>query len=78
MEIRADQETLVKAISAVLGVVDKRGTMPILSNVLIKTNGGGLEIGAIERPPGYFVRAIVTHGARPDYGKFSLAHRCAS
>jgi DNA polymerase-3 subunit beta len=48
MEIKADQETLVKAISAVLGVVDKKSTMPILSNVLIKTNGGGLEIGATD------------------------------
>jgi DNA polymerase-3 subunit beta len=66
MEIRADQETLVKAISAVLGVVDKRGTMPILSNVLIKTNGNGLEIGATDLEisfKGYCPAQITGEGA---------------
>ena len=66
MEIRADQETLLKAISAVLGVVDKRGTMPILSNVLIKTNGNGLEIGATDLEisyKGYCSAQIIEAGA---------------
>jgi DNA polymerase-3 subunit beta len=66
MEIKADQETLVKAISAVLGVVDKKSTMPILSNVLIKTNGGGLEIGATDLEisfKGYCPAQITGEGA---------------
>jgi DNA polymerase-3 subunit beta len=66
MEIKADQETLVKAISAVLGVVDKKSTMPILSNVLIKTNGNGLEIGATDLEisfKGYCPAQITGEGA---------------
>ena len=66
MEIRADQDTLVKAISAVLGVVDKKGTMPILSNVLLKTNGNGLEIGATDLEisfKGYCPAQIIGEGA---------------
>jgi DNA polymerase-3 subunit beta len=66
MEIRADQETLVKAISAVLGVVDKKSTMPILSNVLIKTNGHGLEIGGTDLEisyKGYCPAQIIEAGA---------------
>jgi hypothetical protein len=54
MEATINQSDFQKAISAVLGVVDKRGTMPILSNVLLKANGdGGIQVSATDLEVSY-------------------------
>ena len=48
MEINIERDTLLNGIGYVLGVVDKRGTMPILSHCLLKTNGDGIIISATD------------------------------
>jgi len=48
LAVQVEQKDLSKAIAAVLGVVDKKTTMPILANVYLKTNGNGLEVGATD------------------------------
>jgi DNA polymerase-3 subunit beta len=54
MKCSISQPDFAKAISAVLGVVDKRGTMPILSNVLLKANGdGGIHVSATDLEVSY-------------------------
>ncbi len=54
MQLTINQGDFQKAISAVLGVVDKRGTMPILSNVLLEANGdGGIHVKATDLEVSY-------------------------
>jgi DNA polymerase-3 subunit beta len=48
MQINIERETLLKGIGHVLGVVDKRGTLPILSHCLLQTNGNGVFISATD------------------------------
>ena len=40
MKFTAARETLLKPLQAVIGVVERRQTMPILSNVLLVAKGG--------------------------------------
>ncbi|MHB9072036.1 MAG: DNA polymerase III subunit beta [Desulfobaccales bacterium] len=62
MEINIEQETLTKAIGHVLGVVDKRGSLPILSHCLLQTGGNGVFISATDLEIGFrgFYPAKVT------------------
>ncbi|MCK9377404.1 MAG: DNA polymerase III subunit beta [Syntrophobacterales bacterium] len=53
MQISIEQETLSKAIGHVLGVVDKRGTLPILSHCLLQTDGNGVFISATDLEIGF-------------------------
>jgi DNA polymerase III subunit beta len=46
MKLRVTQENLNKALSSVTRVASTRGTLPILSNVLVKTVGNRLSIAA--------------------------------
>ena len=39
MEIRVERETFLKGLSRVLGVVERKSTMPILSNTLLAVTG---------------------------------------
>jgi DNA polymerase-3 subunit beta len=48
MQVNIERETLLKGIGHVLGVVDKRGTLPILSHCLLQTNGDGVFISATD------------------------------
>jgi DNA polymerase III subunit beta len=48
MQVKIDRETLLKGVSRTLGVVDRRGTMPILSNFLLQAEGGGILISATD------------------------------
>ncbi len=48
MQISIEQDTLNKAIGQVLGVVDKRSTMPILSHCLLQTDGAGVFVSATD------------------------------
>jgi len=44
MKFQAQRETLLKPVQAVMGVVERRQTMPILSNVLLTASGGELRV----------------------------------
>jgi DNA polymerase-3 subunit beta len=46
MKFQAQRETLLKPLQAVIGVVERRQTMPILANVLISATKDGLSVTA--------------------------------
>jgi DNA polymerase-3 subunit beta len=48
MQVQIERETLLKGIGHALGVVDKRGSLPILSHCLLETNGNGVFISATD------------------------------
>jgi DNA polymerase-3 subunit beta len=48
MQVNSERELLVKAVHRTLGVVDKKGTLPILSHVLLKAEDGGITISATD------------------------------
>lgn len=48
MKLTVQRETLLKPVQAVIGVVERRQTMPILANVLMKAHAGLLEITATD------------------------------
>lgn len=53
MEIKIDRETLLKGISRVQGILEKRSHMPILSTVLLATKENELEISATDLEIGF-------------------------
>src|SRR3954468_6583472 len=48
MEFRIDRDTFQKGLQKVQGIVEKRNTMPILSNVLIEAEGDKIDIIATD------------------------------
>jgi len=48
MEFRIEKDILVRALQKVQGIVEKRNTMPILSNVLLETEGESLYVTATD------------------------------
>jgi DNA polymerase-3 subunit beta len=48
MKFQAQRETLLKPVQAVIGVVERRQTMPILSNVLVNVTKDGLAVTATD------------------------------
>ena len=46
MKLQVTQENLNRALNSVARVANSRGTLPILSNVLIKTNNNRLSLSA--------------------------------
>ncbi len=48
MKFTAAREALLKPLQAVIGVVERRQTMPILSNVLLIAKNGGLSVTATD------------------------------
>ena len=48
MKLSAAREVLLKPLQAVIGVVERRQTMPILSNVLLVAKGGQLSVTATD------------------------------
>ncbi|MGN6704223.1 MAG: DNA polymerase III subunit beta, partial [Burkholderiaceae bacterium] len=42
--LKAPQEKLLSALQAVAGIVERRHTLPILANVLMRKNGETLEL----------------------------------
>ena len=42
--LETERDTLLKPLQAVTGIVERKHTLPILSNVLIKRNGGQTNI----------------------------------
>ena len=53
MEIKIDRETLLRGISRVQGILEKRSHMPILSTVLLTTKDNELEISATDLEIGF-------------------------
>ncbi len=48
MKFSAQRETLLEALQAVIGVVERRQTMPILANLLLVVKGGRLTVTATD------------------------------
>ncbi|MBU4356924.1 MAG: DNA polymerase III subunit beta [Proteobacteria bacterium] len=48
MQVNIEQDVLMKGIANTLGVVDRRGSMPILTHCLLEANGHGLVISATD------------------------------
>jgi DNA polymerase-3 subunit beta len=49
MEIKISREVLLEGVQKTLGIVEKRTTMPILNNVLVKAKEGKIRIAATNR-----------------------------
>lgn len=48
MKLSADRETILQPLQAVIGVVERRQTMPILANVLLSARSGKLSVTATD------------------------------
>ena len=48
MEFRIDRDTFAKALQKIQGIVEKRNTMPILSNALLEVNDATLSVTATD------------------------------
>jgi DNA polymerase-3 subunit beta len=46
--LQANRDDILRPLQSVIGVVERRNTLPILSNVLIEKNGGGLSFVATD------------------------------
>ena len=72
MEVKIERETLLKAISRVQGILEKRSHMPILSTVLLTTKEKDLEISATDLEIGFqnvYPAEIIKHGSITVSGK---------
>ena len=49
MKFKADRATLLKALGHIQSVAEKRNTIPILANTLIRVDGGELGFTSLER-----------------------------
>ena len=63
MKLRAARDVLLKPLQAVIGVVERRQTMPILSNVLLSVADGKLTITATDLEVELLAEAEVDHRA---------------
>jgi DNA polymerase III subunit beta len=66
MRLKIDRETLMKGVGRTLGVVDRRGTMPILANFLLQTDENRVLISATDLEVsfrGFYPAEVMEHGA---------------
>ncbi len=66
MQVKIDRETLLKGVGRTLGVVDRRGTMPILGNFLLQTDENRVLISATDLEVsfrGFYPAEVLEHGA---------------
>jgi DNA polymerase-3 subunit beta len=66
MRLKIDREMLLKGVGRTLGVVDRRGTMPILANFLLQTDENRVVISATDLEVsfrGFYEAEVVEHGA---------------
>jgi DNA polymerase-3 subunit beta len=87
MHVTVEQETLVQALENTLGVIDKKGTMPILAHCLVEANGNGLRVSAtdleisfrgtftaeVQEPGTFTVRVVNLHSLAKDLPKGPLS-----
>jgi len=52
MEFNVERGTFLEAVQKTLGIVERKSTMPILNNVLIKTGDGQIKVVATDREVG--------------------------
>jgi DNA polymerase-3 subunit beta len=72
MEIKIERDTLLKGISRVQGILEKRSHMPILSTVLLTTKDKELEVAATDLEIGFqnnYPAEIITPGTITISGK---------
>ena len=48
MKLKASREAFLEPLQAVIGVVERRQTMPILANVLVNATSDGIRITATD------------------------------
>ncbi|SSY70172.1 DNA polymerase III subunit beta [Alysiella crassa] len=65
--LQTDRDSLLKPLQAVTGIVERKHTLPILSNVLLESVGGKIQLLATD-----LEIQIHTHGADNDAGDFRL------
>ena len=63
MKFSADRESLLAALTSVIGVVERRQTMPILANLLLSANQGTLSITATDLEVELVARATIKSAA---------------
>jgi DNA polymerase III subunit beta len=66
MRLKIDRENLLKGVGRTLGVVDRRGTMPILGNFLLQTDENRVLISATDLEVsfrGFYPAEVLEHGA---------------
>ena len=66
IQATVDQKEMVKVLAASLGATDRRGTMPVLANVLIENNGSGLFLSTTDLETsfrGHCAGKAKSHGA---------------
>jgi len=66
MRLTIDRETLLKGVGRTLGVVDRRGTMPILANFLLQTDENRVLVSATDLEVsfrGFYPAQVLEHGA---------------
>jgi DNA polymerase-3 subunit beta len=66
MQVKIDRETLLKGVGRTLGVVDRRGNMPILGNFLLQTDENRVIISATDLEVsfrGFYPAEVLEHGA---------------
>jgi len=56
MEFNVDREILLDGIQRTLSIVDRKTTMPILNNVLLRADDRGLDIVATNKEIGLIAR----------------------
>ena len=59
MKLTAGREALLKPLQAVIGVVERRQTMPILANVLVVARDGEVAITATDLEVELVAKAVV-------------------
>lgn len=72
MEFKISKEEFSKGLQKVQGIVDTKGAMPILSNILIKTQPEGIDIFATDLDVGIrgsFVATIIAEGSATINGR---------
>lgn len=63
MKFSADRESLLAALTSVIGVVERRQTMPILANLLLSANQGTLSVTATDLEVELVARATIKSAA---------------
>ena len=48
MKLSASRDTILKPLQSIIGVVERRQTMPILSNILLVANDNKLSVTATD------------------------------
>lgn len=49
MKFRTNRDTLLRPLQILNGVIERRHTLPVLSNILVQTNGNGLTLRGTDR-----------------------------